>query len=114
LAGRRVYPDAMGRGLVIAWLSLLLVGMQQQLVVHELEHLQERLERGNDVVAQSPDEASCVECSLLSGSSNVVSVDATVEFSLAHAAGSLAVADEPSPAKPLPPYYLSRAPPTFV
>ena len=113
-AGPRVYPRAMGLRLVIALLSLLLVGMQQQLFVHELVHFNERLDRGSDVVAQNPAEASCIECSLLSGGLKVISVDEVVGLTRAHADRAIDVTADPSRAKTAPTFYLSRAPPAFV
>lgn len=104
----------MGRRLVIALLSLLLVGMQQQLFVHDLVHLQERLDRGSKVVAQNPAGVSCVECSLLSGGLQVISVDEPVGLSVAHSARSIVVTTGPASARAAPAYYLSRAPPAFV
>ena len=108
------YAPLMARGLVIAWLSLLLIGMQQQLVVHELEHIRARLECSNEVIAQAPQDTPCVQCSLLSGGANVVPIHDAVPVLRAHTADHVSIAADTWPAKASPASYRSRAPPTFV
>ena len=63
------------RALAVACLSLLLLGMQQQLVVHEFDHLRVKLERGHDAVALNPDGSACAQCVLLAAGSGVVPAD---------------------------------------
>jgi hypothetical protein len=94
------------------WLSLLLVGMQHQLVVHEIGHLGARLDRGSDVSVHKADFGSCIECSLLAGGSNAVPLDG-----VAHTITFQPAASPVGPAGSAPPqgwrvHYLSRAPPT--
>ena len=45
----------MPRLIATIWLSLLLVGMQHHLVVHEIGHLGARLDRGSDVTLHKAD-----------------------------------------------------------
>lgn len=101
----------MPRILASVALSLLLLGMQHRLVVHELSHLGARLDRGAGTVLLVADDGACLECALLAGGSHAVPADGT------HAA--------PAPERPSPPValayespnrafaasYLSRAPP---
>ena len=55
---------------VTAWLSLLLVGLQQQLVVHEVDHLRAKIQRGGDASLVNAASADCLECALLAGGAN--------------------------------------------
>jgi hypothetical protein len=102
------------RVLAVACLSLLLLGMQQQMVVHELEHVRARLARGHDVVAQNADGAWCIECSLLAAGAGAVPAGDDDASLLPDYATTIAVAFEPTLAKASPASYLSRAPPTFA
>ena len=63
---------------ITAWLSLLLVGMQQQLVVHEVDHLRAKVQRGHGASLGNSASAECVECALLASGANAVpSADAS-------------------------------------
>jgi len=102
------------RAVVVAWLSLLLLSMQQQLVVHELDHLRARLEQGQRVVVQNPDGGQCLQCSLLAGGAGVVPGDDGVSAVVWQASSAVAIPLEIPLVKPSPASYLSRAPPAIV
>ena len=99
---------------ITAWLALLLVGMQQQFVVHEVDHLRAKVQRGSDTAVEKPSPGECVECELLASGSNaapladaatVVSVDVSTPVS-SHFASS--------PALSPPAFYQSRGPPAVL
>lgn len=110
----RTILSIMIRALGIACLSLLLLGMQQQLVVHELEHLRAKLERSHDVVAENPGGASCVQCALLAVGSGVGSTHQDNSAVALQATAPIAVPSQHARAQPSPASYLSRAPPSFA
>jgi len=102
------------RILVTAWLSLLLVGMQQQLVVHEVDHLRAKVQRGHDTNVETPSPGECLECELLASGSNaapLADLTTTVAVDVSTPARSYF---ESSPALPPPAFYQSRAPPTLL
>ena len=109
-----VYASAMIRAVAVAWLSLLLLSMQQQLVVHELDHLRVRLEQGQKVVVKNPQSDSCLECSLLAGGAGVVPGDDGVSAVAWQASSAVAIPLELPLVKSSPASYLSRAPPAIV
>ena len=99
---------------ITTWLSLLLVGMQQQLVVHEVDHLRAKVQRGHDAGLERPGSAECIECALLSGGSNAVPIadispsrDAPTPAPVA----AIIAAGQPQ-AKPS--FYRSRGPPAVL
>ena len=99
---------------ITAWLSVLLVGMQQQMFVHEIDHLRAKVQRGHDVAVQNAADATCVECALLAGGSNAVPV-AIGETTVAAAIAAPDVQrSELPPAARSPAYYHSRAPPPYA
>jgi hypothetical protein len=102
----------MPRLIATIWLSLLLVGMQHHLVVHEIGHLGARLDRGSDVTLHKADVGVCIECSLLAGGSNAVGQDDVSHAILLQAAPSPVDCPECSPPQGWRVHYLSRAPPT--
>ena len=99
---------------ITAWLSLLLVGMQQQVVVHEVDHLRAKVQRGSDTAVEKPSPGECLECELLASGSNAAPLaDATTVLSVdvstvvpSHFASS--------PAFPPPAFYQSRGPPAVL
>lgn len=105
----------MPRVFLTALFSLLLVGMQQQLVVHDVSHLRAQVLRGHDASLQNAGAGGeCVECALLAaGSSAAPLADGTYTLSAAasvpvvfHIDAGLALAR--------PAFYQSRAPPIFL
>jgi len=99
------------RVLVTAWLSLLLLGMQQQVVVHEVDHLRAKIERGHGVALENAGGGLCIECSLLAAGSNLVPAgDAGIAL-FAQAATVIASSFQSAPAQGSPAHYLARAPP---
>ena len=102
------------RILVTACLSLLLVGMQQQLVVHEIDHLRAKVERGHGDVLQNAGNGACVECSLLAAGSNLVPSSDAGSALFAQTVSVIASSFKSAPARASPAYYHSRAPPLFA
>jgi hypothetical protein len=109
-----ILSTVMIRIFITAWLSLLLVGMQQQLVVHEVDHLRAKVQRGHDVGLERPGSAECIECALLSAGSSAVPI---ADISSSYDARTLApvaaiiAAGQPQ-AKPS--FYQSRGPPAVL
>ena len=101
------------RIVLAAWFSLLLVGMQHELLVHEVDHLRAKVQRGNDASVQTP-AADCVECALLASGSSAAPVSdhaqalrtAVAAAPVSHSESLLAVAP--------PAFYRSRAPPVLL
>jgi hypothetical protein len=102
------------RIVITAWLSLLLVGMQLELVVHEVDHLRAKVQRGHDASLVNPAGAECLECALLSGGANAAPI--------ADAPPSRK-ADAPAPIRSVialgepqaePAFYQSRGPPVLL
>ena len=104
----------MGRGLMITWLSILLLGMQQQLVVHELEHLKANAHASTDAAVPASQTAPCVQCALLHAGANVVPTHDVAPPPHAPNSNAHESAPEAGPARAAPTYYLSRAPPSLV
>ena len=102
------------RILITAWLSLLLVGMQQQLVVHEVDHLRAKVQRGHDAGLERPGSAECVECALLSGGSNVVPVADVALSRDAQASSPIAAIIAAGQPQAKPAFYQSRGPPVVL
>jgi hypothetical protein len=111
---RFILSTVMIRIFITAWLSLLLLGMQQQLVVHEVDHLRAKVQRGHDAGLERPTSAECVECALLSGGSNAVpvaDVAPTPDAQLSAPIAAILAAGQPQ-AKPS--FYQSRGPPAAL
>ena len=102
-----------GRLFLAALFSLLLMGMQHELLVHEIDHLRAKVQRGNDTCVQSPTGA-CVECELLAAGSHSAPISGDARALPTFAAASR-VAHRESLTVPAPPaYYRSRAPPAVL
>jgi len=103
-----------GRILVTAWLSLLFVGMQQQAVVHEVDHLRAKIQRGHSAVVVNPAGAPCLECALLAGSANAAPIaDAP---SLVHVSATTPITGPVAQgiAQAAPAFYQIRGPPVLL
>lgn len=103
----------MVRIFLAACFSLLLVGLQQESLIHALQHDRARMADARDVTVQTPNDAPCLLCSLLAGGTHAVaSADhAAPEFAsiimvAAWAGNAIAAA--------APVYYASRAPPLVL
>ncbi|HEY2818454.1 MAG TPA: hypothetical protein VGK44_15130 [Casimicrobiaceae bacterium] len=104
----------MMRILITAWLSLLLVGMQQQLVVHEVDHLRAKVQRGHDASVVNPASAECLECALLAGGANAAPAGDSPLSHHVHAATPVASTIALGEAQSKPAFYQSRGPPALV
>ncbi len=99
---------------ITAWLSLLLVGMQQQLVVHEVDHLRAKIQRGGDASFVNIASADCLECALLAGGANAAPVTDRPPSQPAQPAAWLATFITLGEAQAKPAFYFSRGPPILV
>jgi hypothetical protein len=111
---RFILATFMIRIFITAWLSLLLVGMQQQLVVHEVDHLRAKVQRGHDAGLERPGSAECIECALLSGGSNAVPVADLALPRDAHAAAAIAAVIASGQPQAKPSFYQSTGPPAIL
>jgi len=104
----------MVRIVLAAVLSLLLVGMQREALLHEVDHLRAKVAVGHDKVVQKAAGGECIECALLaSGTTGVPSPPAAfVLAALADARAAIAVAAAPVVSRPAA--YRSRAPPIVL
>ena len=104
----------MSRIFVAAILSLLLVGMQREALLHEVGHLRAKVALGHDVVLQQVAPGECPQCALLASGSNPAPA-APATFLLPAAADSrIVVASDVAPAPSRPTHYRSRAPPIVL
>jgi hypothetical protein len=100
------------RIVLAALLSLLLLGLQHETLVHPLQHDRARLANGGKAVAQSSAEGLCATCALISGSTDGAAAQAGdtlqsmqgLPASGFHRSSFVALA---------PVYYASRAPPVL-
>ena len=99
---------------ITAWLSLLLVGMQQQLVVHEVDHLRAKVQRGHDAGLERPGSAECIECALLSGGSNAAPAADAVFLPSVQASTPIAAIIAAGQPQAKPSFYHSRGPPAVL
>jgi hypothetical protein len=104
----------MVRILITAWLSLLLVGMQQQFVVHEVDHLRAKVQRGHDASFVNPASAECLECALLAGGANSAPAADSPRSHHVHAGLPVETIIAPGEAQAKPAFYQSRGPPPLV
>jgi hypothetical protein len=99
------------RILLAAWFSLLLVGMQQQVVVHEVDHLRAKIQRGHFAALVNPTGGECLECALLVAGTNAApTADVPTLFDVA-AATPIVAQLALGVAQAAPAFYRSRAPP---
>jgi len=111
---RFILSAVMIRIFITAWLSLLLVGMQQQLVVHEVDHLRAKVQRGHDAGLERPASAECVECALLAGGSNAVPVADIPRSRVAPLPVPIAAIVASGQPQAKPSFYQSRGPPAVL
>jgi hypothetical protein len=119
----QVYIDAaqglscaaiMTRILLAAWFSLLLIGMQQQVVVHEVDHLRAKVQRGSESALQQSADGVCIECALLAGAGSGVAVGEPSRDAVPALDRIAATAYVGAPAHRAPVFYNSRAPPIHL
>jgi hypothetical protein len=102
------------RIVLTAWFALLLVGMQQQLVVHEVDHLRAKVQRGHDAGLETTGDGACVECALLAAGSNAAPVaDASADFAF-NPPPRLAFRFDSLLAVAPPAFYFSTGPPALL
>lgn len=99
------------RRFLLAWLALLLLGMQHELVAHEIRHVGAKLDRGSQSAVENPADGPCIECSLLAGGSSAAPGQTAERWSPPAPNGSVRVASDSTPRPVSPTGYLSRAPP---
>ena len=104
----------MARIFLTALFSLLLVGMQQQLLVHEVDHLRAKIQRGPDSALQSSAAGECTECALLASGSNAAPSVVGAAMPVIGASTRVALSTESSLAVAPPAFYNSRAPPAIL
>ena len=107
-------PGVMIRIVVTAWLSLLLVGMQQQLVVHEVDHLRAKAQRGHHASLVNPTGAECLECALLAGGANAAPVAHAPPSQRIDTLVLVASTITLGEAQAKPAFYQSRGPPILL
>ncbi len=90
-------------------LVFLLLGLQQELLVHPLTHMGS-LQRGDASLQAPAADTPCVECALLAGATSTAFGSAWAPPCVA-AADDCSAFDTPSRFATAPSYYQSRAPP---
>ena len=102
------------RVLLVALFALLLVGMQREMLLHEVDHLRVKVGRGDHATLETSSPGLCVECALLaSGAHPVPAGDAAVHLWIPRVSPT-ASRFAPPPAPSRPAFYQSRAPPRLV
>jgi len=104
----------MVRIVLAAVLSLLLVGMQHEALLHEVDHLRAKVAAGHDKALQKSAGGECVECALLASGSTAAPPEPTA-FLLAscdESQDALTTAVPLAFSRPAP--YRSRAPPIVL
>lgn len=103
----------MVRILLAACFSLLVVGLQQESLIHALQHDRARMADARDVTVQAPGDGPCVLCALLAGGTHAVaSADAGTSESTSAIMVAAWVGNTIPAAAPV--YYASRAPPLVL
>src|SRR5262245_44651664 len=109
-----VFPASMVRIVLVAVLSLLLVGMQREALLHEVDHLRAKVVLGHDKALQKSAGGECGECALLASGSTAVPPEPTADL-LASCGESQDASFATIPlaaSRPAP--YRSRAPPIVL
>jgi len=95
-------------------LSLLLVSMQHEALLHEVDHLRAKVAVGHDKVLQKSAAGECGECALLASGGTAVPPEPSAFVLAARHESRTAFAVEPAPAASRPAPYRSRAPPIVL
>ncbi len=93
--------------------SFLLLGLQQELLLHPLTHLPELKARHHSSLKLPAVEIACVECSLLAGAAQAAAGSSSPTVCVAAASECIAFAPAARYVA-APSYYQSRAPPLFL
>ena len=113
-APTRLHSFPMRRVFLFAFLSLLLLSMQQEGAVHALSHLGPQLARAHDTGLASPQaDGACAECALLAGGANALPGHAGAIAAVVAATKRAPLAFR-SRATAAPVYFSSRAPPFLL
>jgi len=104
----------MPRIFLAALLSLLLLGMQREALVHEVDHLRARVQVGHDVVLQNIAAGDCLECALLASGAPPLPASAHAVLVVPASSARLPARSTRSPALARVAYYRSRAPPSLA
>jgi len=104
----------MPRIFLAALLSLLLLGMQREALVHEVDHLRARVALGQDVVLQNVAAGDCLECALLASGAPPLPASAHDVLLAPAQSTCLHSHDSRGPAASRVAYYRSRAPPSLA
>ena len=94
-------------------LSLLLVGMQLDGIVHKIGHVGEMLSHSRDHSLVAPNDEPCAECLLLASGASALA-DSTSEGAVALAPQEHSQSAPVSITPAFSSYYLSRAPPRLL
>ena len=93
--------------------AFLLLGLQQELLLHPLTHLSELKARHHSSLKLPAIEITCVECSLLAGATHAAAGSPPPAVCGTVAPGCIAVESEARYVA-APSHYQSRAPPLFL
>jgi len=94
-------------------LAFLLLGLQQELLLHPLTHLPDLKARHHSSLKLPAIEIACVECSLLAGAAHAAAGSPSPANCVADAAECVAF-ETAARYVAAPSYYQSRAPPLFL
>ena len=104
----------MARIFLTALFSLLLVGMQEEALVHAVDHLRAQVQRGHDSSLQTTASGDCLECALLVSGATPAPATENTTTPVMGATERVAFSFESSPAIAPPAFYDSRAPPAIL
>jgi hypothetical protein len=104
----------MARIFLTALFSLLLVGMQEEALVHAVDHLRAQVQRGHDASLQTTVSGDCLECALLVSGSAPAPAPDNAALPIVGASTRVAFSFESTLAVAPPAFYNSRAPPAIL
>ena len=104
----------MVRIVIAALFSLLLVGMQREVLVHEVDHLRAKVAVGHDKIAQNVAAGECLECALLASGGSAAPPAPSAFVWTAHVGSNVPRATFVQPDVSRPALYRSRAPPVLL
>jgi hypothetical protein len=104
----------MARIFLTALFSLLLVGMQEEALVHAVDHLRAQVLRGHDASLQTAVSGDCLECALLVSGGTPAPASENTTTPVMGATERVAFSFESSPAIAPPAFYNSRGPPAIL
>jgi len=104
----------MARIFLSALFSLLLVGMQEEALVHAVDHLRAQVQRGHETSLQNAASGDCLECALLVSGSAPAPAPDSAAMPVIGASTRVALSFQSSLAVAPPAFYNSRAPPAIL